>query len=107
MYDLIDDLQKFTSIPLTQLRGLKDKSELDISHCIAESYKTGESCAIDLGIGVLAVDYDDGDALFKFIPSATLQDRIVRSIENDKSDLQLAIESSCTQKMLKVYKELF
>ena len=107
MYNLIDDLQVFTAIPKTQLNSLATKSILDIAHCIKESVDSNSDCNINIGIGNLVVEVSNDEMAFKFIPSDELQECVLSSLRNDKSDLQFVIERSCSEKMLKVYKELF
>lgn len=107
MYNLLNDLQIFTGISLNSLNSLVDKSNKDICQCILESQLDNSTCQIDIGIGQLIIIEDNNELIFKFIPSNKLQSDIIKTLDTGVSPLQLEIEKSSTEKVIKIYKELF
>ena len=106
--NLIDDLSKFSGIPQSKLNNLVTKSSMDIAQSVEEYLTSTEDyCNINIGIGNLYIQEEDGQLFFKFIPSNQLTNMVNRVVDGKKSDLVITIEDVLTEKMLKLYKELF
>lgn len=106
--DLKKDLSIFSGIPVSKFDDLIEKTNFDICQSVKE-YLTNEdqNCIIDLGIGDLIIQNIDNELEFKFIPSDLLQKYLIKTIEDDKSPLTKKLELVITDRMLKIYKELF
>lgn len=106
--DLKKDLSIFSGIPVSKFDDLIEKSNFDICQSVKE-YLTNndEQCIVDIGIGDLIIQKIDDELEFKFIPSDVLQKYLIKTIEDGKSPLTKKLELIITDRMLKIYKELF
>lgn len=105
--DMLKDISTLTTTPFFALSKMSDRCEDVICHSILESAHNEEiETKIDLGIGDLIIVCDGSDVRYKFLPSKSLEHKIVESFNSGKDPLIEVIESSLSTKLMKTYKEL-
>lgn len=104
---LITDLQ-----PLTQLSGnvfskLIYLSELSICDDINELDMSSDNILeLDIGIGKICFLITEDSLQYQFIPSKSLENSIIKTLETKSNPLVTSTETSLETKILKTYKEL-
>ena len=103
-YDLINDMQVLTQIPLNTINKLVDIAIKDVAQIILTSSKEENGIsAIDIGIGDLKYQFVDDNIVFSFEPTEYLVDLI----SNKKTTiLEDSISEKLKNKVLSTYKEL-
>jgi hypothetical protein len=108
MQDLIQDLSTLTTIGKYNLDQLVQKSISIISHDVEESLRDFQNVtSIDIGIGTLHIQHVDSTIKYKFIPSKKLDDVVVNTIINRKSDLTIQIDKTLGERINNTYKDMF
>ena len=101
------DINQLTSIPISALDSLSEKSEWCICNTLQEAVLNDETEAeIDLGIGSLLLSIQEGKVLYKFIPSKSLEKSIFQTYTNKQNPLVQKIEETLVKKITEVYKDL-
>ena len=105
MNSLIDELSTLTTIPVTSITNLADKSLWCICNCVEES-KLGNNdlTEIDIGIGILSILVENNNIQYRFVPSKKLEAAVRDTIVNKKNPLTQAAESALTKRILEAYK---
>lgn len=108
MNNLIQDLSTLTTIPEDALLKLKDKIIWVICDSAESELLSGEGLIkVDLGIGTLLLSIsEDDEILYKFIPSANLEDALKETFINKKNPLKLKLEKLLANKIIKTYKDM-
>lgn len=105
--NLISDLAILTTIPESNLKKLCNLSKDIISHDVLECIKNNEQiCEVDIGIGNLLINLQEESLSFKFIPSKSLQDCLLETIQSKESSLTKNVEKILTDKIIFAYKNL-
>lgn len=108
MQNLIEDLSVLTTISESSLNKLVEKSKFIICHDIQESLiGKNDITDINIGIGVIKIKIDNDGVRYRFVPSKSLEESIVTTVESGRSPLTCEIEQAIVNKIEKVYKELF
>lgn len=105
--NLITDIAKLTTIPEKNLEKL---SLLGI-YCIVGAVMTAklsgkDTVDIDTGIGNLAINFEDDQVKYKFIPSSNLEVSVKTAILNEQNLLEGLLENSLINKVTATYKDL-
>ena len=106
--NIIKDLSTLTKINESVFNKLKTKIDWCICDTVDKSIKNGDTQAdINLGIGVLRLDWTTDRLRYSFFPSKNLENSLVKTIEEERNDLVLNIENSLVSKLTNVYKSFF
>lgn len=107
MYNLIEDLNKITTIPTSKLDKLLDISKYLISQYVCEDKTQNEDISeIDIGFGQLLITKTEGEVKYKFIPSEDLQQLIKLTYNTSTGPLELKLEENLAKKFINTYKDL-
>lgn len=105
MRSAIEDVSALTTIPVTGLNKLVEKTNWCICDCIEETQLSGEKLTeIDIGIGVLSVYADEAGIQYRFVPSKKLENAVRTTITTKKSPLVQQVEATLVQRILETYK---
>lgn len=108
MTDIVSDMSSLTTLPIPLLQQLADKVEFIILHSVYESLLSHENVTeVDIGIGRLNILQEEGCVKYKFIPSRTFEQKIIKTVKDKESPLTATVESTLQKKIVDVYKELF
>ena len=108
MTGIVSDMSSLTTLPIPLLQQLEDKVEFIILHSVYESLLSHENVTeVDIGIGRLNILQEDGCVKYKFIPSRTFEQKIIKTVKDKESPLTATVESTLQKKIVDVYKELF
>jgi hypothetical protein len=108
MTDVVSDMSNLTKLPVSLLQQLSDKVEFIVLHSVYESVLSNENITeVDIGIGRLNILQDEGCVKYKFIPSKTFEQKIIKTVKDRESPLTTTVEDTLQKKILDVYKELF
>ena len=111
-YDLIEDLQKITTIPMTSLIKLEKKSIALLCDYIDSAISSDEKeVPVDIGIGCLTFliskDEDGDDVItYRFAPSPELEKSIVNTFVDGVSPFAEMLGSEVCRQVLGMYKDL-
>lgn len=61
---------------------------------------------INIGVGTLLISDDQDIVKYKFIPSESLEESINETLRTGKSPLELKLEKSLLNKIIKTYKDI-
>ena len=108
--NLLNDLTQLTQIPIETLLNMKRVAEKDIAHIFYENYVLydKEEITIDIGIGnlILRINKNEEYITYEFVPFKSLENLLLNSIEDKESPLINSVESTLSQKVMSLYKEL-
>lgn len=105
--NILKDISIITNVPYKTLERLSDLAEKCVAHDVLESYLgKNTSCSLDIGIGTIYLLIEEDGIEYKFIPSPSLEKKIVLSIESNTSPLITDAEKLLNEKIKQVYKEL-
>ena len=106
-FDLISDLSILTTLPDKTLRRLCNKGVECICHNVLEKTQQNElETNIDISIGVIKIMVDNDEIHYRFIPSGTLEDKLVETLTSGVDPLVKDIEENLTNRILNAYKDL-
>jgi hypothetical protein len=104
----LKDISVLTTIPYFSLQNLFRTLEDVISYDVKESLLDKENiCEIDIGIGTLNILVTEDEIKYKFIPSKTLSEAVINSVQHKDSPLVIKAEQSLSRKIMNTYKDLF
>lgn len=107
MINLIENVSKLNNLPVKQLQKVCSNLESIIGHSIVEAYLNKDKYVIfNLGIGTLTIDISEEELTYKFIPSATLEAKLINAVNKKEDILVSQIEKSVVSKLIGAYKEL-
>ena len=107
MTSIIDDLEILTTIPANTLKKLKQKEIYCIADALEESILADQSVTeVELGIGILTIKHTKDDIMYRFTPSAKLNDAVKNTIINGKNILTDSLEVSLVNNIKNIYKDL-
>lgn len=107
MIDIMEDVSAITTIPKDSLNKIVEKQTWCICHALQESKLNYENIVeINIGIGSLLISDQDEVVKYKFIPSETLEEAINETLKSGKSPLELKLEKSLINKIVKTYKDI-
>ena len=106
--DMIKDLSSITTIPVRTLDKLVSQMDWCICEAIHESNICNEKLTmVDVGIGTIYIDVSGDEVKYKFIPSSKLEKYIISTIVSGKNPLQVNLESTFVNRIIKTYKDMF
>ena len=104
--NIISDVATATKVPNKALTELVDKENLCIGSAIKDAIDAKEDILVcNIGVGTLSISIKDMQC--KFVPSNDLKNVIKRSIAVGVDPLELALEQSLVDKLVKVANEAF
>lgn len=105
--DTLQDLSTLTTIPYSNLQKLFYRLGTIIAYDVQEAIKTGEQIStLDIGFGTLNIKVTTDDVSYKFIPSSTFEQDIVRGVLDSDIKLVNDVEESLRNRILTAYKDL-
>ena len=111
-YNLLEDLQKITTIPMTSLLKLEKKSiALMCDYMDSSLARDDKKITVNIGIGTLIFivgknENDDDTINYKFIPSPEFEKSIINTfIDGQNPFVEMLNEDVCKQ-VLGMYKNL-
>lgn len=108
MIDLKNDLSTLTTINESTFSKLINKVEWCISDGVEKAIiEDKNELAVDIGIGILLINFTNDEVKYKFKPNPRLEKVITNTIVNERNDLVLNIENSLVTKLTNVYKNFF
>ena len=106
--DAIKDLCTLSSLSISSVQRVCDKIEDIICHDIKEDFLDMENTScIDIGIGTLNILRVEDSVSYKFVPSYSLENKIIRTLTTNEDILLSKVEKSLTDKIINNYKDLF
>lgn len=106
-HSLINDLQTVTQLSTSVFSKLITLSELVICDDMNElDMSSDDILELDIGIGKLQFLVSEDVLQYQFVPSKTLENAIIHTLETKTSPLMTVTETSLENKILKTYKEL-
>ena len=107
MVDIIEDVSKITTISHDVLNKLIDKGVWCICNSVYESKLTDSPLTeLDIGIGTLYISNESDSIKYKFIPSSALETAVRDTIIENKNVLQLTLEKTLANKVIRTYKTI-
>ena len=107
-YNIRDKIQKLTTINDNTLERLNNLTSCCIVDAIYESVLSNEDCVdIDLEYGNLLISKTNNELRYKFVPSAKLEEDIIKTIKENKNSLDDIILDKLKSNLLSTYKDLF
>ena len=107
MQSLINDLAIITTIPVNSLQKLKEKEIYIICNDVEESTLQNRNITeINIGIGNLFLEVEEGFINYKFIPSSKLEKNLIDTIINKKNPLTNVFEEALANRIVKTYKDM-
>lgn len=104
--NLIEDLSKYTTIPIKNIEKLVSLSTDCISHIIYSGSLTDiKTYELDIGIGNLVFDITSKEIKYAFIPSKELEISILDALDG-KDKLVEKLEKTLAVKLLTAYKDI-
>lgn len=102
------DLSILTTISEPSLSKLSDKIDWCIANSVFEARaQDDDQVDIDLDFGTLTLKLAEDQVRYRFTPSPKLEKAIINVITNNQNILKLNVEKSLTERITKVYKDLF
>ncbi len=104
---LITDLQVLTQLNNSVFSKLISLAELSICDDINELDMTSDNILdLDIGIGRLYFMVTEDSLQYQFVPSKSLENAIVKTLETKSNPLVASAETNLETKIVKTYKEL-
>ena len=108
MRNILEDLSFLTGVSQTNLTFLTIHENNAIAHIVLEDILEGkEVTEIDIGIGVLKILHNDSEIKYKFIPSETLNNKVISTVKNKQSPVAKRVGDRLGERINKAYKDLF
>lgn len=108
MNNLIQDLSLLTGVSQTNLTFLTIHTSNAIAHDVLESILNNEEVTeIDIGIGILKILHTESEIKYKFIPSDTLNNKVISTVKNKQSPVAKRVGDRLGDRINKAYKDLF
>ena len=108
-YNIIDDINKFSTISQKDLDSIIDKIILASCNAVSEDRLIRESVTnLDLGFGSLSLKNENDELYFKFKPSAKFEKALIETFNNSQDRLWISkLENTLSNTIIKAYKDLF
>ena len=107
-YNIREEIQRLTTIDSNALERLNNLTSCCIADAVYESNLNNDDCVeIDLGYGRLIISKTNNELRYKFVPSAKLEEDIIRAIKENKSSLDDIVLDKLKSSLLSTYKDLF
>ena len=108
MTDLLQDLSLLTGVSYTNLTFFNIHATNAIAHIVMESLLENKDISeIAIGIGILKICNKDNELRYKFIPSETLNNKVISTIKNGGSPVAKRVNEKLGQRINNAYKDLF
>ena len=104
---LITDLQTLTQLNNSVFSKLISLAELSICDDINELDMSADNVLdLDIGIGKIYFMVTEDSLQYQFVPSRSLENAIVKTLETKSNPLVASAETNLEMKIVKTYKEL-
>ena len=108
MENLIKDISILSTIPQDSLEKITNYANYCICDYVVELLDNSDddTIVIDIGIGSLSLILEDNAVRYRFVPSKTLEDNIVKTIIEEENPLVAKLEKNLSKRITAIYKEL-
>lgn len=107
-YNISDKIQKLTTIEESTLERFSDLVGNCIVDAVYESVLNDDDYVeIDLDFCKITISKSNNTLRYKFVPSAKLEENIIRAIKDNKNSLDDVILDRLKSSLLSTYKDLF
>ena len=89
------------------MQKLFDKIGWCICNNVHETVLAGDDfCELNIGIGNLIISVESNALKYKFIPSTKFENELVATIKTGKNPLEVKLEETFVNRILKTYKDM-
>ena len=107
-YNIEEKIQKLTTIDENTLKRLNNLVSCCIVDAVYESVLNDEDVSeIDLDFCKLTISKSNNELRYKFVPSAKLEEDIIKAIKENKNSLDDIVLDKLKNSLLSTYKDLF
>ena len=107
-YNIEEKVQKLTTIEDATLKRLNNLVECCIVDAVYESVLANDDCVeVDLDFCKIIISKSNNELRYKFVPSAKLEENIVKAIKEKKNSLDDIVLDKLKSSLLSTYKDLF
>ena len=101
-------ISTLSTISQKNLDRLSELGSLIFVDMIREAIEDGNTeLKVDIGMGIITVNFEGEKLRFRFNPSAKLKERIASIDKSDKSEIEELLEKNLKAKIENTYKDLF
>lgn len=101
------DIAKLTGLSINCINSILTIEQDCICYAVQESLLSKKKYAdIDIGIGLLTIYVEDDSIQYKFIPSHSLEEDILSTVNSGEAPMIHRLEDNLKNKILNAYKEL-
>ena len=105
--NLLRDISALTAVSIKTINKMSMLSEICFCDYLNELDMSGEDVVnIDIGIGTISLLVVDDTIQYQFRPSYSLENKLVRTIEDKRVPLVDTLETNLENKIQATYKEL-
>lgn len=107
-YNIREKIATLTTIESDSLSKINNLIGLCISDAVYESVLGDENqVTVDLDFGTLTIIRSASEIKYKFVPSAKLEEEIVKAIKDKKNALDNIVLEKLKNSLVSTYKDLF
>lgn len=107
-YNIREKIATLTTIENESLVKINNLISCCISDAVYESVLDEDSqVAVDLDYGTLTISKSNNELRYKFVPSAKLEEDIVKAIKDKNNALDSIVLEKLKNNLVSTYKELF
>ena len=108
MQNLNSKIAILSTIQQKNLDKLSELGSLVFVDMVRDAIEDGNTeLKVDIGLGIVTVNFEGEKLRFRFSPSAKLKERIASIKNTDKSEIETLLEKSLKEKIENTYKDLF
>jgi hypothetical protein len=106
--NLLKDVSALTSVSLKTINKMEHVAELCICDYLNEldMQANDDIVSINVGFGTISMLVIDDSIQYQFVPSYSLEQKMIDTIENKATPLTSAAETNLENKLLATYKDL-
>lgn len=103
---ILNDTSALTNIPIKTLNRISSLEEQCLVSTLYDQYKEGNKfLEANIGIGTLIIKDEDDNLQFKFIPSTTFKNNIVKMYKDETPKIINGVEVDLLNKVENFYKK--
>ena len=107
-YNIIEKVQQLTTIEDVTLKRLSNLVENCMVDAVYEGVLSNDDVVeIDLDFCKIVISKSNNELRYKFVPSAKLEEDIIKAIKEKKNSLDDVILDKLKSSLLSTYKDLF
>ena len=107
-YNIVKEVALLTTIAERNIRKIIEKQIFAINEAVVEATLADTNVVeLDIGIGTIVLRIEGEKVVYRFEPSAQLEESIKNSIINQQNLLEDALDDALVARLTHIYKELF